>query len=218
MQRLRTLTAKQAKAIDIKARDKLGISTLMLMENAGASVVRETVNIRRPKDSSVAVFCGKGNNGGDGFVAARHLLTAGVKTSVYLCAEPSEVRNEAQVNLGILINMGKKLFEVNESNLKSVIKAIPKYGLIIDAIFGVGLKNRITGIYRELIGAINTSGSFVLSVDIPSGLDATSGEILGCCVKANKTVTFVAPKRGMLIGDGRKNCGKIVVRDLGIPV
>ena len=95
---------------------------------------------------------------------------------------------------------------------------ISKYNLIIDALLGVGLAGEVRGIFRDLIGIINLSKAYILSVDIPSGLDATTGKVLGCCVKADKTVTFVAKKRGMVLGEGPKFCGRVVVRDLGIPL
>jgi len=99
-----------------------------------------------------------------------------------------------------------------------VKRRILRYNLIIDALLGVGLKGDVHGIYRDLIGIMNTAKAYMLSADIPSGLDATTGKVLGCCVKADKTVTFVARKRGMVVGEGRKFCGKVVVKDLGIPL
>jgi NAD(P)H-hydrate epimerase len=99
-----------------------------------------------------------------------------------------------------------------------VKQKIAKYNLIIDTLLGVGLKGEVRGIFRDLIGIINTSKARILSVDIPSGLEATTGKVLGCCVKADKTVTFWAKKRGMVLGEGPKYCGRVVVRDLGIPL
>ncbi len=225
------LTAADAKAIDIKAKDILGISTLVLMENAGRHLAEEALEILRGRKSIAifcgntrskrmlrcAVFCGKGNNGGDGFVAARHLLTAGIKPDIFLAGNINAVENEARVNLEILLKLKQKVIEVEEENLDLVKNKISKYNLIIDALLGVGLAGEVRGIYRDLIGIINTSKAYILSVDIPSGLDATTGKALGCCVKADKTVTFVAKKCGMAMGDGPKYCGRVVVKDLGIP-
>lgn len=211
------ITASCAKDIDIKAREVFGISTIILMENAGSSIAEEATKILYGR-KSVAIFCGKGNNGGDGFVAARHLLTKGTKPDVFLAGRISEVENEAKINLEILLKLKQKMLEVEEENLYLVKNRISKYALIIDALLGVGLKGEVKGIYRDLIRIINSSKAYILSVDIPSGLDATIGKILGCCVKADKTVTFVAKKRGMVIDDGPKYCGKVVVKDLGIPL
>jgi hydroxyethylthiazole kinase-like uncharacterized protein yjeF len=211
------ITSQQAKAIDIKARDKLGISTLVLMENAGRAVAEEVLKSIGSK-KAVAIFCGKGNNGADGFVAARHLLTRRIKADLYLAGEISDVQNEAKTNLEMLLKLKLKIMEVNENNLHLVKNNIYRYSLIVDALLGVGLKGEVKGIFRDLIETINTSKAYILSVDIPSGLDATTGEVLGSCVKADKTVTFVAKKQGMILGNGPKYCGKVIVRDLGIPL
>jgi NAD(P)H-hydrate epimerase len=213
---LQLLTAKKAKEIDLRARDKFNISTLVLMENAGRAVAEEVIKMLRGK-RTVAIFCGKGNNGGDGFVAARHLLPKGIKPEVFLVGYICDVQNEARVNLDILLRLKQKIIEIEEENLHLVKSKISKYYFVIDALLGVGLSGEVKGIYRDLIGIINTSKAKILAVDIPSGLDATSGKVLGCCVKADKTVTFVAKKRGMVVGEGPKHCGRIVVKDLGIP-
>ena len=211
------LTTKSAKAIDLKAKDIFGIFTFVLMENAGRAVAEEAVKMLRGK-KSIVIFCGKGNNGGDGFVVARHLLTWGIKPDIFLAGKIKDVENEARINLEILLKLKQKIIEVEEENLYVVKNRISKYYLIIDALFGVGLAGEVRDVYRDLIGIINTSKAYILSIDIPSGLDATKGKVLGCCVKADKTVTFVAKKRGMILGDGPKYCGRIVVKDLGIPL
>lgn len=213
----RLLTAKCAKEIDCRARDIFGISTLVLMENAGRCVAEEAVEMLRGK-KNVAIFCGRGNNGGDGFVAARHLLVAGVRPDIFLAGSSGGLDNEARLNLEILLRLKQKITEIEKENLDLMKNKISRYALIIDALLGVGLIGEVRGIYAELIGIINTSKAKVLSVDIPSGLDATTGRILGCCVKAHQTVTFVAKKRGMAFNQGPRVCGKIAVKDLGIPL
>jgi len=214
----RLITSQKAKEIDLKAKERFGISVLVLMENAGKAVAEEAMEVLKNQKEKVAIFCGKGNNGGDGFVAARHLLTYGIKPEVFLAGKISEVNNEAKINLEIFRKLKLKVLEVSESNLNLVKRKISKYELIIDALLGVGLSGEVRGIFRDLIELINSSRAFILAVDIPSGLDATTGKVLGCCVNADKTVTFVAKKRGMVIGDGPKYCGRVVVRDLGIPL
>jgi hydroxyethylthiazole kinase-like uncharacterized protein yjeF len=210
----RLLTAQSAKFIDLKAREKFGISTLTLMENAGRAIALEA--LKSGKFKKIAIFCGKGNNGGDGFVAARHLLACGIKPDIYLAGKIAQVENEARTNLEILLKLKQKIVEVGENNISGVNLA--KYRLIIDALLGVGLSGAVRGIYKDLIKMINSSQAYILSVDIPSGLDATTGKILDACVKADKTVTFVAKKRGMIVGEGPKYCGKIIVADLGVPL
>lgn len=211
------LTSRQSRDIDIEARNVFGISTLVLMENAGRQLAEEAIKIL-PGKKTVAIFCGKGNNGGDGFVAARHLLVYGIKPDIFLAGKVSGVGNEAKINLEILLKLKQKPVEVNAENLHLVKNKIHQYALIIDALLGVGLKGEVRGIFRDLIGIINAAKAYVLSVDIPSGLDATGGKVLGCCVKADKTITFIARKRGMVYGDGPKYCGKIVVKGLGVPL
>ena len=213
----RFLTARQAKNLDSQAREYLGISTLVLMENAGRAVAEEVLRYPHRK-KRVAIFCGRGNNGGDGFVATRHLLCAGKNCDVFLAGDLSEVRNEAKVNLEILLKLKHRLIEVKQDNLALVKRQVSKCDLIIDALLGVGLKGEVKGIYRDLIALINNAHSNVLSVDIPSGLDATTGEILGSSIKADRTITFVAKKRGMIFTEGRRYCGRVVVKDLGVPL
>ncbi len=211
------LTAAEAKKIDGKIQSAYGMSVLALMENAGRAVAEEAERKLTPQ-SRIVVFCGKGNNGGDGFVAARHLWARGFRPDVFLAGKKKEVKNEARVNLDILLKLNKKVFEVSDKTVGRVGRNASSSDMVIDALLGVGLSGEVHGVSRSLIQAINRSQAYILSVDIPSGLDATTGEILGCSVKADKTVTFLAPKKGMLIGSGPSHCGKVVVRDLGIPL
>lgn len=213
----RIITAQEAKNLDLRAEEEFGISTLILMENAGRAVSEEALMIIARKRARIAIFCGRGNNGGDGFCAARHLLTAGVDSDIYLAGRVTEVKHAAKTNLDILLGLKKKVFEVNDQNLDIVRRRITGYSLIIDALLGVGLKGNVSGILAQLIELINLSGAYILSVDIPSGLDATGGRILGCSIKADRTITFVAKKSGMLKGCGRKQCGRIKIADIGVP-
>jgi NAD(P)H-hydrate epimerase len=226
------VSVRQAKEIDKKARELLGISTLVLMENAGRAVAEELMrmpfregkvavfcgNTRSKRMLRCAIFCGKGNNGGDGFVAARHLLLRGIKPDIFLAADIREVKNEARTNLEIILKLKQKIFEVRQDDLQLVKASLKRYSLIVDALLGIGLAGKVSGVFGDLIGIINMSKAKKLAVDIPSGLDADSGRVLGCCITADTTVTFVAKKRGMVTGDGPKFCGRIVVKDLGIPL
>jgi len=209
------LTAKTAKLIDQEAGRRFGISTLVLMENAGAAVARYALETCQDR-KRIACFCGKGNNGGDGFVAARHMLAKGAKPDVYLAGKFSQVEREAKTNLDILRALDCQVREIDQDSLSSI--AIEKYSLIIDALLGVGLSGPVRGIYQELIVLINSADAAVLAVDIPSGLDATTGNILGACVKADITVTFVARKLGMVTHEGLAHCGRVIITDLGLPL
>jgi hydroxyethylthiazole kinase-like uncharacterized protein yjeF len=210
------LTAAQVKAFDKKAREKFGISTLVLMENAGRVIMEEAVRVLKGRPKRVAIFCGRGNNGGDGFCAARHLLAEGIKPDVYLAGKIKDVEHEAKVNLNILLKLKQKVTEINPGNIGVLKNKLRKYSLIIDALLGVGAKGAIRPVYQEVIDIINASGIYVLAVDIPSGLEATSGRVLGRCIKADKTVTFVAKKRGMVYAPGRESCGIVSVRNIGV--
>ena len=209
----RFLTARQAKELDIRAAADYGISTLVLMENAGRQVAEEAAQLYRGV-KKIAVFCGKGNNGGDGFVAARHLRLHGRHPHVYLAGKFSDVKNEARVNLDILLKLKQKVIEISPVAVSRL--RTDCYGLIIDALLGVGLTGEVRGVYSGIIALINASDVRVLSVDIPSGLDATTGKELGRCVKADRTITFVAKKRGMTINAGPRSCGTVTVADIGI--
>lgn len=209
------ITKEQARKIDKFAQKKLGISTLLLMENAGRATSDAALEML--KDSGkVAIFCGRGNNGGDGFVCARHLVTRGVGVGVYLAARHDDVKNEARVNLDILKALGISINEVMDRETLDKIE-FKKYSLIIDALLGVGLSGEIKGIVENIISSINNSGIPVLSVDIPSGLNADTGEVLGICTVATKTITFVSKKTGMAEVNSSHYCGEILVRDIGLP-
>lgn len=212
------LTASQSKALDKKAEEKFGMPVLLLMENAGRSVSEEALQILRIQPGKIAIFCGKGNNGGDGFCAARHLLSAGIKPDIYLVGKISDIKKEAGINLDILLRLKQKIIEAGPEKLPLIKTKVKKYSLIIDGLLGVGARGELKQFYQEIIGIINTSKAYILSIDIPSGLDATSGRILGRCVKADKTITFVAKKRGMVTDEGRAHCGEILTRGIGIPL
>ncbi|MCM8780589.1 MAG: NAD(P)H-hydrate epimerase [Candidatus Omnitrophica bacterium] len=213
------ISSSKAKALDKKAQEKFGVSSLILMENAGRAVAEEVMKVlKNYKSKRVAVFCGKGNNGSDGLVTARHLLALGIKPDIFLASKSKEVSNEAKVNLKILQRLKQKIIEVDEKNLSIIKNKIHRYQLIVDALLGIGLKGKVKGIYGSLIDMINRSKAYVLSVDVPSGLDANTGKVLGVCVKADRTVTFVAKKKGMILGKGQRLCGKVTVKDLGIPL
>ena len=210
------MTLRQAKLLDRKVEEKYGLPTLLLMENAGNAVAQEALKILSNKPGKVAIFCGKGNNGGDGFCAGRHLLSQGIKPDFFLIGQKSAVAGAARVNLDILLKLKQKVFEITPRNIHSIRTA--KYSLIIDALLGVGIKGQVRGIFSDIIALINSAPAKVLSVDLPSGLDTDSGKALGCCVKADKTVTFIAKKSAMLKNQSRRYCGKIVVTGLGAPL
>lgn len=213
---MRTLTAAQMQALDQKAIRDYGIPSLLLMENAGRGVAE--IIFQTTKGKQVLIFAGKGNNGGDGLVAARHLFNRDYAVKVLLFAEPDRLKEDAAVNFKIVSRMGIPCEWVSEKTPEAALLASAMNAdVLIDALFGVGLNAEITGIYRKAIEAINQSGRTVLAVDIPSGLNADTGEILGCAVKARVTATLGCPKQGLFQGRGPEYSGKICVVDISLP-
>lgn len=209
------INTDKAREIDKLAQERYSMPALLLMENAGRSVAESALNMLRGKNR-IAVVCGKGNNAGDGFVCARHLLAKGKKADIFLLNSPLDIKGDAEINLNILMRLGKKPLQIGEYGLASL--DFSEYDLIIDAIFGIGVKGEVSGPIKEVITKINASKIPVLSIDVPSGLNADSGVVLGACIRAERTVTFVAIKRGLMMADGPKYAGKVTVVDLGIPL
>ncbi len=213
------VTAKEMKEIDRRAIAEWGISGLVLMENAGRAVVdvieKELGGV---KDKYFLVLCGKGNNGGDGFVITRHLLNRRAKVDCLLLGKVDELKGDARTNAQILLNSG--------FTIQVVVKPEEIYRLgvnrfrlsaVVDAIFGTGLSSPPEGIFAEAIRFINGANCYVVSVDVPSGVDADTGKVFEPAVQADLTVTMGLPKSGLLFYPGKKNTGKLLVADIGIP-
>jgi NAD(P)H-hydrate epimerase len=212
------VTTEQMREIDRRAIQDIGIPGVALMESAGRRVFEELTQMVVPADGTVLVLCGKGNNGGDGFVVARHLVNNGYDVEVYLVGSANEVAGEAATNLGVVQRMGVPVHEVRtEPDVSAVRSKLDEAALIIDALLGTGLRGEVSGVYAVLIAAVNGSQVPVLSVDIPSGLDGDTGTPLGAAVRATKTVTFQYPKRGFTNRSAGQFIGKLVVADIGIP-
>lgn len=209
---MRQISISEAQAFDLFAQKKLGVPSLILMENAGRGVAQEALRMLCGK-KRVAVVCGMGNNGGDGLVAARHLLNAGMKVKIYLLGQSSKIKSDPKINLNILKSLGQRIFWIKQA---SELKLIAKNDLIIDAIFGIGLKQEVLEPLAEIINFLNQTHRPILAVDVPSGLHADSGKVLGVAINAHKTVTFIAPKKGFFRAAGPAHCGKIVVKDIGV--
>lgn len=204
---LAPLTVAAARAIDHDAATRLGMPTLLLMENAARSVAEAAAAL----GERFVVLCGSGNNGGDGLAAVRHLGAA--RCRVHLLAEPDPQRAaDAALQLRILQNAGVPI----------VVGGLPPFAdhagaVFVDALFGTGLARPLDGLARRWVETCNATPGRRLAVDIPSGLHGDSGQVLGAAIRADLTVTFVAPKVGMLLGAGPAHCGRIVVAGLGLP-
>lgn len=211
---MKVITSEEMRQLDKAAQTRFGIPGLILMENAGVQSVRYIEeSYGNLKDKNIAVVCGKGNNGGDGLVIARHLTNKGAYASVYLLSDAKEISRDSKTNLEIIKRMKMPVY-TGASNIQSGLK---KADIIIDAIFGTGLKKDISGIYAKAIDLINRSEKPVMAVDIPSGIDSDNGRIKGCAVKADLTVTFCLPKIGHFIYPGAEYSGTLKIADISIP-
>ncbi len=211
------VTVRQIQKLDKIAIERYGIPSLILMENAGRAVAEEIKKyLRRKRRPHVCVVCGMGNNGGDGFVVARHLINAGIETKTFLVGKASQLKHDAAVNYRILKGLKYIIKEVDAKH-PLLAKEIARADVVVDAIFGVGLNRKITEPFRSVIETINRAAKYVVAVDIPSGLDGTTGVIYGVCVKADKTVTFSFAKKGFFKNHGPRQTGEVVVVDIGIP-
>lgn len=214
------LTRAQIREIDRRAIEELGLPGVVLMENAGRSVVELLEQRRQPDRSTpVVIVCGKGNNAGDGFVVARHLENRGFKVEVLLAAEPGTFTGDAAVMYRVIERSKVTIQYLPQATVADWIAAINRRGapLLLDALLGTGLVGDVREPFTSVIHAINASGAEVISVDIPSGLDCDTGRPLGCAVKASLTVTFVAQKQGFDAPAASDYTGEVLVADIGIP-
>ena len=212
---MKTVTARQMKNIDRRTIEEAGVAGLQLMERAGEGAARLAIDLLGdPEGKTVVHFCGRGNNGGDGFVIARLLAEAGARPVVYLAGAADQVGGDARANLERLQQLNIAITEVN-----AIQDAADPGGadLIVDALLGTGLSGPVRGLMADLIGLINRAGPPVLAVDIPSGVDADSGRILGCAVRAAGTATMAFPKQGFFFSPARELVGQLVVVDIGVP-
>jgi len=214
------MSREQVRAVDAWASNELGISGVVLMENAGRScaqlIKKESEGVANPK---VCIFCGTGNNGGDGYVIARHLLNSGFRVVVVICGDRAGIKGDAKINLDILEKLGQTIehLDLGAGDTDCRVKALADgASIVVDALFGTGLSGRLRPEYIELIEAINRLDRPVLAVDIPSGLDCDSGQPLAAAVRASWTVSFVAAKKGFLAHAAREYTGEVFVASIGV--
>jgi NAD(P)H-hydrate epimerase len=213
-------TPEEMRAFDAAAAGRFGIPGIVLMENAGRGVADRIVAASGDvAGKRVTVLCGKGNNGGDGFVVARQLLLRGAIVDVILLARPSAVSGDAHLHLSILQKLIKTAGHSLRFSSQPTRFAPPPGGppaIVIDAIFGTGFTGAPRGVTAAAIRWINASGAYVVAIDIPSGLDGATGNIAGEAVRAHRTVTMAAEKIGQYCGAGPEFCGQIDIVDIGI--
>jgi NAD(P)H-hydrate epimerase len=207
---MKVVSVEEMKELDRRTIEGFGVPSIILMENAGKKVSEVALSmLARAEKNNIAVFCGTGNNGGDGFVASRHLVRQGRAVNVYIIGERSRIKNDALLNLEILEKMGLKIREIS-----SPVKI--NADLIIDAIFGIGLKGLVKEPACSIIKDLNKNKAPIISIDVPSGLNADTGGVLGEAIKAKKTVTMQFPKKGFYVTEGPGYVGEIITADIGI--
>ena len=216
---MRVLNSTQMREADRRTIEEIGIPSLVLMENAGRQAVAAMEAMYADLlERQVAVLCGRGNNGGDGFVVARTLTQRGVDVSVFLMGRVAEVRGDARTNLEILGRLGVTVVEVSDSQAWELhFSEVSNCTLIVDAIFGTGLKAPVSGLIESVIADVNESGIPVVAIDLPSGLSADSTDQIGPCIDAELTVTLAAPKLPLVLPPAETHAGDIVIADIGIP-
>ena len=211
------VTADQMRAIDRLTIEKYGVPSLTLMERAGQGIVRAIAEkFSTLVKNGVLVVAGKGNNGGDGLVVARLLENQNITCEVALLAKSHELSPDAAHNLKAFLDANGKVVEIDSNNLSLLHNKISSNALLVDAILGTGTKNEITGLYAEVICAMNASGLPIVAVDIPSGLHTDRGTPLGVCVKADITVALGYAKLGEVIYPGLNFVGDLTVADIGL--
>jgi hydroxyethylthiazole kinase-like uncharacterized protein yjeF len=210
----------EVRAVDAWAIEEMGVPSVVLMENAGRSCVEVVIEkLANGPDASVCIFCGTGNNGGDGFVVARHLANRGVKVKAIICGDPSKIKGDAKINFEIIKNMGIQVQAVEDdsADLAKIIAGLSAgCDLVVDALFGTGLSGELKPTAVKLIEAINALDKKIVAVDIPSGLDCDTGKALAAAIKAIATVTFVALKRGFTNPEALRFTGEIYIASIGI--
>jgi len=217
---MRVLNAGQMREADRRTIDDIGVPSLVLMENAGRQVVAAIEAAFEDLPSRhVAILCGRGSNGGDGFVVARTLAQRDVQCSVFLLGEVASVRGDARVNLEILGRLGITVVEVTDAQAWELhYSEISRSDLIVDALFGTGLKTALSGLYETVVADVNGAPIPVVAVDLPSGLSADTHQVIGQAIDATLTVTMAAPKLPLVLPPAESHAGDLVIADIGIPL
>jgi ADP-dependent NAD(P)H-hydrate dehydratase / NAD(P)H-hydrate epimerase len=209
---LQYYTATQMRELHRLAIEEHHVSGFTLMQRAGRAAF-DALLAQWPDTERLSIFCGTGNNGGDGFIIAALAVERGLRAEVYLFGNSASIKGDAQKALEYA---RKCQVPIHYQSTPPVLPMEPNM-IMVDALLGTGLAGKVREPFRAAIEAINNSGLPVLAVDIPSGLCSDTGDILGVCVKATLTVTFIGRKIGMIRGEGPAMCGRVICDELGLP-
>jgi NAD(P)H-hydrate epimerase len=216
---MRVLNTRQMREADRRTIEEIGIASIVLMENAGRQVVAvmeeslEDLNAMR-----VSVLCGRGNNGGDGFVVARILRERNIDIGIYLLGSAIDVKGDARTNLDVLRNLGADVVEIGDAGAWELHGSdVLAADVVVDALFGTGLNGPLTGLAETVVADLNASDVPVVAIDLPSGLSADTAEVPGPAVDATLTVTLAAPKLPLVLPPAEGLAGALSVADIGIP-
>ena len=211
----RFITREQAREADRRAIEQLGVPSIVLMENAGRSCADLLMTL---SDGPFVICAGKGNNGGDGFVIARHLRLHARPVTVLHFGSPNDLRGDALTNYTIIerLNIPTRLFADAPDPMQLRLE-LQEADWIVDALLGTGMQGEVREPFATAIGAINAAEAHVFAIDVPSGLDCNTGEPLGPCVRAVHTATFVAAKQGFRNPEASRFTGTVHVLDIGVP-
>lgn len=203
------------KKIDNYCISNLGISELVLMENAAVKVLN---NLNLQNNESFVLVCGLGNNGGDGFAVARHLFALDKKVQVFFIGKLEKMSESCSANYKILRNMGVKVSNIITSeDIEDFKLGVISADVVIDGMLGTGLKRKITGIYEIVISIINENAKNIVSIDVPTGIDSNTGDVLGTSIISDKTITFQMYKQGFFKYGSRNYTGEVIVENIGVP-
>lgn len=214
---MKILDATQMRNIDRRTTERFGVPSIVLMENAALAVV-DAISEHFPSCDRVALVCGTGQNGGDGFAVARHLENRGVVPAIVIVGDRGSIKGDALTNLTVCERLGVPIYDVrSEADIETALAHVADADLVVDALFGTGLNRPPEGVYAEVIRAIAELRIPVLAVDLPSGANASSPEPFEPCLQAEVTVTFAAPKLCHVFEPSALFCGEVIVADISIP-
>jgi NAD(P)H-hydrate epimerase len=217
---MRVLNTQQMREADRRTIDEIGIPSIVLMENAGRQAVAAMeAAFEDLATSHVGVLCGRGSNGGDGFVVARTLVQRGIETSVFLLGGVADVRGDARTNLEVLGRIGLTVVEItNAQEWELHFSEISRCDLLVDAILGTGFHGQLSGLLETVVADVNGLGVPVVAIDLPTGVSADTPDVEGEAIEASMTVTLAAPKIPLVLPPADSHSGDLVIADIGIPL